>query len=167
MVKKKKTKVKAKRHTVKRSPKRVAAAKPLSKAHERTLKVVSAALDKAEKLGAKVVAAEETLEVAIGNIEKAVHAASRKKTVAARRATVTAKNAAKKARVALMASKAKAHEAEKSLKESVKLAEVERKLEEAKEKAVAAFLSKWQKTYDRKIAKKSKGRKKRRVKRAQ
>jgi len=66
-----------------------------------------------------------------------------------------------------MASKAKAREAEKALKESVKLAEVERKLEEAKEKAVAAFLSKWQKAYDRKIAKKSKGRKKRWVKRAQ
>jgi len=164
MIKKKKTK--AKRHVVKRSPKRVAASKPLSKAHERTLKVVGAALDKAEKLGAKVVAAEEALEVAMGKVEKAVSTASRKKTAAAKRAAVTAKKAAKKSKAVLAASKAKAREAEKALKDSVKLAEVERKLEEAKEKAVAAFLSKWQKAYDRKAAVKSKkkGRKKRRTK---
>jgi len=159
MIKKKKTKVK-------RSPKRVAASKPLSKAHEKTLKVVNATLEKAEKLGAKVVAAEEMLEISTGNIEKAVRAATRKKTAAAKRAAVTAKNTAKKAKVTLMASKARAREAEKALKKSVKLAEVERKLEEAKEKAVAAFLSKWQKAYDRKAAAKNKkkGGKKRRTK---
>jgi len=159
MVKKKKTK---------RSPKRVSASIPLSKTHEKTLKVVRATLDKAEKLGAKVIAAEEALEVATGKIEKAVRAAARKETAAAKRAVVTAKNAAKKAKTALMSSKTKAREVEQTLKDSVKLAEIERKMEEAKEKAVAVFLSKWQKDYDRKVAKKSKkkGRKKRRVKRA-
>jgi len=159
MVKKKKTK---------RSPKRVSASKPLSKAHEKTLKVVGATLDKAEKLGAKVVAAEEALEVTMGKVEKAVRAATRKETAAAKRAVVTAKNAAKKAKAALTASKVKAREIEQTLKDSVRLAEIERKMEEAKEKAVAIFLSKWQKDYDRKTTKKSKkkGRKKRRVKHA-
>jgi hypothetical protein len=169
MVKKKKSKTKAKtkvkaRRVAKRTPKRVAASKPMSKAHEKTLKAVHSALAKAEALGDKVIAAEESLEATAGKIEKAVKVANRKKTAAAKRAAVSAKNAAKKAKANLAAIKAKARDAEKSLMESVKLAEVERKMEEAKEKAVSAFLAKWQKAYDRKTAKQ--GKKKRRAKRA-
>jgi len=52
--------------------------------------------------------------------------------------------------------------AEKVLKEAVKLAEGERKMEESKNSAVAAFLAKWQKAFDKKLAKK--GKKKRRAK---
>jgi len=89
-----------------------------------------------------------------------------KKTAAAKRAAVTAKNAAAKARATLAASKAKARDAEKTLKEHVNLAEIERKMEEAKAAAVARFLAKWESDFARKAAKKKRAvKKKRSVKR--
>lgn len=167
MVKKRKTKAKAKtkaRRAPARTPKRVASSKPMSKAHDATLKIVNRALAASEALGAKVVSAEEKVEASMAKVEKAMRAANRKKTALAKRAVVTARNAVAKAKTNLAATRAKAREIEQQLKDAVKGAETIRKKEEAKAKAVDAFIAKWERSYERKTTKKARTKKKRRVK---
>ncbi len=175
MVKKKAARVKAKvaKTTIKAktrgrrpapSPKSVASATPVNKAHEAALKVVTRTLKASEAVVAKVAAAEKKSAAAKSKVATATKAAAQKKSAATARAVVATKADAKTARSVLAGVRAKLVEAEKTVKDAVRTAEVVRKKDDAMAKAVAAFAAKWERDYDAKATMAAKPVKKHRAK---
>ncbi len=162
MARKKKTRASKKRATS-LTPNRIATSKGLTKEHDAAIKLVAKAVVAADSANAKVAAAKSKVDAAKAKVAVAAKKASGPRaTAAAKRAAATARAAAKKVSDAMQVVKAKARELNVQLKDSVKAAEMERKKEEAKQKAVNAFAAKWQAAYDKKAAKKKKKRRKKR-----
>lgn len=150
------------------SHRRLAASKPLSKSHEKLLKLVARSIIRLEPLIDRVKTAEHKALEAKKRITDAMKGARAKETAATKQAVIKAKASAKKAHSALSTFRTKLQEEDKALKTAVGVAEAERKKGEAKHKAIAAFTIRWERDYDRRMAQKmrSKGRKKRTAKKA-
>lgn len=112
----------------------------------------------------KVVAQKATADA---RLKAAAAAAKTKKTAAAKNAVVKARAAKAATAASLKTAKANLKAAKADVKAAVADVNSAKKRDELKQKAVAAFLAKWEKAYDRKTSKAKKVRRKvRRVKAA-
>jgi len=140
---KKKTRAKAKKTIKKVSPKKIAASKPVNKLHDAAIKVVARVVKAEEAVVDRVKAAEEKVEAAKDKLVAAAKKASAKNApAAAKKAQDAARNAVKKASATLTEVRIKARSASLAVKEAVAHAELHRKKEEAKQKALASFAEK-------------------------
>jgi len=158
---KKKTRAKAKKTVKKVSAKKIAASKPLNKLHDSAIKVVARVVKAEEAVVERVKAVEEKVEVAKDKLVAVAKKANA--SPVAKRAHDAAKNAVKKASAVLTDVRIKARSASLAVKEAVAHAELHRKKEELKQKAIASFTDKWERAYDKTMASRAKKKKKRRT----
>jgi len=139
------------RRPAKRTPRRVAAGKPVNKTHETLVRAVARGIVAVDLVGEKLQAAEQHAEQAIARVEHAAEQARKKQTAAAKRLVAQARASARKARARIGEWRTKHRHEERKLKEATGAAELERRKEEAKQKAVAAFTAKWEREWERKM----------------
>ena len=152
---KKKARTKARRKAVV-STANILSEAPINAAHKKALTAAGRAAKAQERAAAVLEKATMKRDAEDARVKNAVATAKTKKTAAAKNAVVKAKTAKAKAMESFKTAKAGVKDAGAAVKVALGEINAIKKRETAKEKAVAVFLAKWEKSYDRTAAAKAK-----------